>query len=164
MIARDIHPDTRRIADLLANMAVGELVTYDDLTAAIERNIRHVRHVFYSAARLAEREAGVVLACEIGKGYRRLAPEEMPMVGQTARARGRGVHRRGNRSIAAGIRGANGIPKDIMLKILAEQSVLGMLEHAGRDRSLPTIPPEETRPLSVAATAKAFLDAIGAIG
>ena len=164
MIARDIHPDTRRIADLLATLSVGDVVTYDDLTEAIGRNIQSVRHIFYSAARLAEREAGVVLACEIGRGYRRLAPVEMPMVGQTARARGRGIHRRGGRSIAAGIRGANGIPPDIFRKILAEQSVLGVLAEMGQDRRLPKIPEGETRPLSVAATTKVFLEAIGAKG
>ena len=44
----------------------------------------------------------------------------------------------------------------------AELSALGLLEHIARDRSLPSIPEDDSRPLSVAATAKDFMAKIGA--
>ena len=161
MLSLDLHADTRRIADLLNEVPRGDSITLDAISKAIDRDIRRCRYLLYSALRVVERESGAVFATERGSGYRRLAPEEIVKIGQTARARIRGWARRGSRTIAAGIAGANDMAPDTARKIMAEQSALGLLEHIARDRSLPKVNEDENRPLSVAATAKEFLRSIG---
>ena len=163
MIATDISPDTRALADKLAEVPRGERISLKALTAVISRNIVEHRHLLYSAFRIVERETGAVFACERGSGYRRLTPEEIPSLGSTARSRVRHIARRGRKSIAAGIEGANDMPDNARRRALQEMSALGVLEHVSRDKSLPDIKEDASSPLPVAAAAKAFLKKIGAI-
>jgi len=162
MIASDLSADARRAADLFASIPRGDVVSLDALSAAIGRDAKRCRHILYRAMRVAERESGAVFASERGIGYRRLAPDEIVKIGQTARSRIRSSARRGRRSIQAGIAGANDISPNSQRQVSAELSALGLLEHIARDRSLPPIPEDDSRPLSVAATAKAFMLKIGA--
>lgn len=161
--AMDIHPDTRRLADALSAVQRGEIITLDEISEVVDRNIRACRYLFYGAQKIAQRESGAVFATERGMGYRRLTTEEIHTLGQTARARIRGTSRRAVKSITQGIAGSNDIDPVVHRKILSEQSVLGLLEHIARDKNLPPISEKETRPLSVAVTAKAFLRSIGSI-
>lgn len=162
MIATDLHADTLRIIELLDSTPRGDIVALDDISAYIDRDIRRCRHLLYSALRFMEREQGAVWACVRGAGYRRLSPDEIVKIGQTARARIRGYARRGARSMEAGMQGANDLPNETKKKILAEQSSLGLLEHLSRDKSVPLVSDDQQRPLPVATTARAFLQSIGA--
>lgn len=162
MIATDLSADARRIADLLAAIPRGETVTFATISSTIGRDINLCRHILYSGLNVAERENGACFASVRSVGYRRLAPEEIVKVGQTARSRIRGYARRGSRTLRQGMTGANDLTPEAQRQTAAELSALGLLEHIARDKSLPTIPEEDTRPLSVAATAKAFLQKIGA--
>lgn len=161
MFASEIHADVRRIADCLSATPIGSTITWPDMSSVIGRDLRRCRHVLYSAERIAQRESGAVFLCERGKGYRRLPVEEIASVGATARSRIRRQARRGNTTIAAGIDGANDIPAGVLRTLLREQSMLGLIAHMARDRSLPTIPIGDTRPLPVAVVARQFLDLIG---
>jgi len=157
MIALDLHADTRRLADFLCAAPRGELVSFDAMTEIIGRDIQAHRWILYGAMRVAERESGATFACVRRQGYRRLTISELAMVGQTARSRIRSTARRGNRTIATGLKGENGIDPGDLRKILAEQSALGMLEHLAADKALPVIPETDTRPLPVAMVARDFL-------
>lgn len=163
MIATDLSADARRCADLLAATPRGETVSFATVTATIGRDINRCRHVLHTALRVAERETGACFASVRGVGYRRLAPEEIVKVGQTARARIRGYARRGRRTIQAGLAGANDLTPETQRQTAAELSSLGLLEHIARDRSLPAISETDVRPLTVADTAKAFMEKIGAV-
>lgn len=162
MLAIDIHQDTRRIADALAAVPPGTLISLDAISAVIERDIRRARWYLYSAMHIAERESGAVFATERGMGYRRLIADEIVKIGQTSRARIRRQARRGNRSISAGVAGVNDLKPETLRRILAEQSSLGLLEHIARDKNLPTVSEQDIRPLPVASAAKEFLRIIGA--
>lgn len=164
MIAKDIHADTRIIADALNQLPRGELITTTAISDLIGRDIRLTVWHLYAAIRIVERETGAVFGCERGKGYRRLKADELVKIGQTARSRIRRTARKGSRSLAAGVMGINDLSPATTRKVLAEQSSLGLLEHLARDRNLPNISESETRPLPVAVTAREFLNAIGARG
>jgi hypothetical protein len=133
------------------------------MSKVIDRNIRACRYLFYSAQKIAQRESGALFATERHKGYRRLTTEEFPIIGQTARASIRGTSLRAKKSLAQGLAGLNDIDPAVHRKIMAEQSVLGLLHHITFDKHLPPIPEKANRPLSVAATAKAFLRSIGSL-
>lgn len=162
MIATDMSADTRRIADTLSEVPRGETIAWDQLSGIISRDILLSRHILYSAMRVAERESGAIFASERGKGYRRLAPDEIVKIGQTARRRIRSMARHGARTINAGTAGANDLSAEMTRAILSEQSALGLLEHLARDKSLPVVPEGDTRPLPVAQAAQEFLRIIGA--
>lgn len=65
--------DTGLLVTLLMEANEGDLVTYDQITQHLGRDIRHNRSCLTSALRIAERD-GAVFAAEPGKGYRRLPP------------------------------------------------------------------------------------------
>lgn len=163
MIATDMSADTRRLADLLAEVPRGEVITFPAMSAVIDRNVLEFRHIVYAAMRAAERESGAVFASERGKGYRRLPPDEIVRVGQTARSRIRRTARSGVRSLVAGSAGANDLSPEMTRRILAEQSTLGLLEHIARDKNLAPMPEAANRPLPLAVAAKEFLRTIGAL-
>lgn len=162
MIATELHPDTVALVAVLSAAPRGELIPLKTFSDAIGRDINRCRHLLYRAIRIMEREQGAVFACVRKEGYRRMAADEIVKIGQTARSRIRRTARRGQKSIAAGISGANDLSNEARVKLLQEQSALGLLEHLSRDRSLPQIPEQVTRPLPVAQTAREFLKAIGA--
>jgi len=164
MIATEQHPDTLRLIDTLRAVPISGTITLSELTRAIGRDIRQCRHLLYSAIKHTEAQDGAVYLCVRGKGYRRVPAEEIVKVGQTARGRIRRTARRGLKTMAAGFAGANDMPNDVKLRILAEQSSLSLLEHISRERSLPKLPETETRPLTITDTARAFLETIGATG
>jgi hypothetical protein len=157
MIALDLHAETRRLADFLCATPRGEMVTFNAMTNVIGRDIQAHRWILYRAMRVAERESGAAFACIRGQGYRRLNVNELAKVGETARSRIRSTARRGNRTITTALKGENGIEPGDLRKILAEQSVLGMLEYLTADKALPVIPETDTRPLPVAVVARDFL-------
>lgn len=162
MIATDLHADTLRIIDRLRLVPRGGEITLNSVSSVIGADIRQRRHLLYSAFRHVEKNDGAVFVSVRGKGYRRMQPDEIVKVGQTARSRIRSTARRGIKTIAAGIERINDLPEADRRKALSEQSALGLLEHIARERSLPVVPAEDTRPLPVAVAARAFLDIIGA--
>ena len=164
MIAKDIHHDCRTIADRLGAVSHGELITREEISETIGRNINRCAWMLYTAFRIIEREKGAVFACERGKGYRRLTSNEFVRIGQTARARIRGTARKGVKSMTAAVSGVNDLTPELNRKILSEQSSLGLLEHIARDKNLPDIAEDIKRPLPVAISAKEFLKSIGATG
>lgn len=162
MIAIDLHADTLRIIDRLKSVPRGGEITLAAISQTIGRDIANCRHLMYSAFRHVEAESGAVFASVRGVGYRRMQPDEIVKIGQTARSRIRRTARRGIKTMSAGVAGANDLSDADKRKVLAEQSSLGLLEHIARERSLPTVPTTDTRPLPVAETARAFLELIGA--
>lgn len=162
MIAIDLHADTLRIIDLLTATPRGQVISLNQISATIARDIRLCRHLLYSALRVMERDKGIAFACERGKGYRQLASDEIVKVGQTARSRIRKTARRGIRTMSAAMAGANDLTDDMRRKVLSEQSALGLMEHLSREKSLPVVGTEESRPLPVATVARQFMAGIGA--
>lgn len=59
----------RMIFDYMKDREVGELVTYDQLTEALDRDFRHDRGPFYRARREMEAERKRTLVVVTGKGY-----------------------------------------------------------------------------------------------
>ena len=162
MFALDIHPDTRAVADLLIVLPRGASISHDEITARIGRDIRQCRHVFYSAARLAQREAGATFATERGVGYRKLETIELASIGQTARSCIRRVATRGAKSIAAGVAGANDLTPATHRAILQEQTSLSLISHLARDRTVSTIHCEAVTRLQIGQATRDMLAALSA--
>lgn len=161
MLIHEISPEVRAVAELLMKCQPNEIVTFDEMSAAIGRSIFKRRHIIVSARRVAERENGAVFTSERSIGYKRLeAIAVADVVGTSARAHIRKSARRGVRSILHGTRRANDLPPEIQRKVAAEMSTLGLIEHISRDSNVKPNAEAPTKPQPVAVTARALLDAL----
>lgn len=164
MIATEVTAEVRHLADALAQVPVGGVMTLDAMSQTVGRNIVTNRHLAYSAMKLVRGEIGAVFVTVRGEGYRRLDAIQVPeVIGTCARSRIRSTSRRAKRTIEAGIAFSNSLPPDVQRRAAAEISALGLLEHIAKDKA---VLPDATTPLKpepVAITAQRFLSRIGAV-
>jgi hypothetical protein len=158
MLITELSADTRTIADLLLACPIGETVRFDAMSDAIGRDVRKHRHIIATARRVAEREAGAVFVSIHKVGYKRLNAEgAVTVVAPAARTHIARSAKRASRAINAAVRRANDVPMDLRRRAVYELGVLGLIEHAARER-VKTLPAEApTHPEPVALVAKRFL-------
>lgn len=157
MIAKDIHEDTIKIAEVLYTCPIGGLITFEQMSTAIGKDVRGFRNRMYSAIEASARDRGILFKNVRGEGYLRLETSEISKVGATARSRIRNVARRGRKAIASGLKFGNGIaPKDLV-RALSEQSALSLIEHLSKDRKLPKIKEDATKPMQPAQVMRQML-------
>lgn len=155
-----VAADTRRLADLFNGTHYGDLVSFKMMSDVVGYNILQNRTKMLSARKMALRETGVVFVSVRGKGISRIPRERIAAdVGGSGRKRIRSTARTTNQALNYATAKINDFPDAERIKVLREQSVLGLLEYLARDRQLPPINNGETRPLTYAQTAKLVLDA-----
>lgn len=87
-----------KLADMLAEISIGNILTYKDANAATDRDIQHKHRYLMEAAReQAEKQLGCIFECVREVGFKRLAAEECPEVGLTAL---RGIRRKAKRGMS----------------------------------------------------------------
>lgn len=160
MISTDVSPDVQALTDRLIAVPVGETIDYATLSSVIGRDIREVRYLVLSAMRRAVRDHGAAFGNERKVGYRRLAPNEAPKVGSTARAKIRRTARQSFKTISAMTAGANDLTDADKRAAAREQSTLGLIAHLSRNSAMPEAT-ESTKPEPVAITARRALEKMG---
>lgn len=78
--------EARLMADRFAKAAIGETVSYDELTKIIGQNVRgqHIRARLHTALKRVLRDNGIVFAVVANEGYKRLADGELPKLGEVS--------------------------------------------------------------------------------
>lgn len=158
MLDLEISAETAAIAARLREAAVGETVSYDELSAAIGRDIRKRRHLLYAGMRAVERETGAVFGTERGVGVRRLPTDEASKIGAHARKRIRRAAHRAAGRIDRAVKRANDLPDDVARKSYGEIATLRLLEHLSSDKAQPKQEKAPDRPEPVAVTAARMFD------
>lgn len=91
--------DTAIMENMIRESAEGSIITYDQLTAAIGRDVRKFSSgCLYSARRILERD-GVHTACVAGEGIKRLTPAESVDKARSQVTRSRRAARRGRSTV-----------------------------------------------------------------
>ncbi len=85
--------DAKTLADLLRCVNVGEVLAYDDMNAALGRDVTADRNVLYTARAIVQREDRMVFDAVLRVGIKRLADAEIVNLGDRARARVRRISR-----------------------------------------------------------------------
>jgi len=152
--------EVRALANALMDVPVGETIGYDVLNAAIGRDIRSRRYLVLRALQMVNTESGALFSAVRGIGYRRLPVSEAADVGQSARNRIRRTSRRARKHIGNAIDKANDLSADLMRKVNAELSALGLIEHISRDKAVAEMQ-DENRVMPVAIAADKFMKHIG---
>lgn len=158
---QQLSADTRSVADVLMNCAVGETVTYSDMSKSIGRDVRRVRHIVYTAMKIANEEAGAIFDTLRGIGYVRRAPADADKKGSHARKHVRRVMRATAKTMINASKRANDMPASARRAVNAEIAAAQLIAHVSRDRSVASMG-DEDRVMPVALASEAFLKHIGA--
>jgi len=158
----EFEPDILALVERLRSVPVGETVTYEDLDAVIGRPVRAQRWLMIKARDVLDGE-GHIFGTVARVGLKRLESSALPSLGQRAR---RGIRNRAKRvtaRMASGMTRANDVDPETARKLMAEQSVLGLIEFACRDKSMSEAMSQTPldKPVPLAIAAKGLLAALG---
>lgn len=158
MLDLELSADTKAIITRLREMAIGELVTYDELSGIIGRDIQRNRYILDSARRNVEREDGAVFGIERGVGIRRMTADEAPNIGIQSRKSIRRKADRGAKRIERAVSRANDLPDDVARKAYGEIATLRLIEHTATERAQPKPKDSPSAPEPIAVTARRMFE------
>ena len=161
MNAVTLSPETRALADLLSAASVGDTVTFDAMSAAINRPIASRRYLIFRALACVSEESGAVFGSVRGVGYQRIAANDAHMIGAHARRKIRRTAKRTADTITSAVHHANNLSDDDLRKAYSEVNALGLIRHLAADRVVRATP-SETKPEPVGITMGRFARALGA--
>ena len=159
----EFEADIAALAERLRQVPIGEVVSYRDLDVAIGRPVRGHRYLLISARDRVEREDGAIFQSVFNTGIKRLPVESYATVGQHSRRTIRRKARTASRRMRNGLEKANDAPADVIRAVSREQSVLGLIEFAAKDKTLKKMLNDEpiTAPTPLAMAAKDLMAALG---
>ncbi|WP_319419480.1 hypothetical protein [Pleurocapsa sp. FMAR1] len=67
-----VLPETSLLVNKFKQTKAGEILTYEEMSKCLNFDIKDKRHIFYSAANIARKEANIELVNISGIGYKRL--------------------------------------------------------------------------------------------
>ena len=121
--------DIETLVAVLQAAAVGELVPYSALSAAIGRDVRRQGYLLATARRDANNASGALFGTVWKMGYKRLAPDEVHTIGGMVRGRIRRSAKRTGHMISQALQTANEMDPEARRKAVSEVTVLGMVAH-----------------------------------
>lgn len=161
MIQTEISADTRVLANALLSVPVGLTITFGEMSERIGRDVRTCRHLIATARLAALRDGAAVFVSERGVGYRRISAERATeVVGPSARAHIRRSAGSARKTIQTAVAGSNGVSPVAQRRASAEVNALAMIQYLARDRSVHPKRDAEPRPMSVAESARGFIEAL----
>lgn len=158
----EYEADIAAMASRLREAPIGEVVPYAELDAAIGRDCRARRYLLMAARDRVEREDGALFAAVFNSGLKRLPVEAYASVGQHSRKSIRSKARTASRRMTNGIEKANDVPAEVVRAVAKEQSVLGLIQFAARDKTLAKMLDEPvSSPTPIAIAAQGLMKALG---
>ena len=148
----------RMLADLLTATPLGELVTYQQMSALLGFDVKRRRWLTIRARDIANGEAGAVYVSERNVGYRRLPNREGHALGAVARTRQRKIARRSAKHMTNAMLYANDATDDDRREFHTEIAAQRLLEHFTLRRNLPRVAASE--PIPTADGVRRSVDAV----
>lgn len=119
---------TLALIEVLREAPIGSVLTYGHLSKAIGEDVQNgARHFLYSAMR-AVRDDGIIFGTVRMQGVKRLTAEELPAIGDAALLHIRRSSRSARKKMNA-VNTMNDAPNEVRVKINAQASLLGAIEH-----------------------------------
>lgn len=91
--------DAKTLVGLMRNIKVGEVLTYETMAEALNRNVTHDRSVIYTARGIVQKEDRMVFDSVFKLGIKRLDDSEIVNLGDRARTRVRRLSRKVTQAI-----------------------------------------------------------------
>jgi len=86
--------EAQMLAESLAEAAIEQVITYEEMTILIGKDVRLVRHTIATARRRLMREKGMVFASVVGVGVKRLSPDDTVGEAESITKRSRNANRK----------------------------------------------------------------------
>lgn len=125
--------DAKVLSDLMRRAAVGDTLTYEAMSAAINRDVTADRSLLYTARGIVQREDRVVFDSVQKVGLKRLADTEIVSLGDRARSRVRRIAKRASQAIVCV--NYDTMPRDAQVKHNTALSMLGVVQELATDKS-----------------------------
>lgn len=147
--------DIATLKTMLADLPIGETLSYAAMDAALDRPVRARRHILGRAVAECEEDTGGLFSCVRGAGVKRLESSAVPDVGLDGIRKVRRAARRAHERLA-NVR-VNDLPEDARIRLIAHQSMLGAISMIADGRKAPVLS-AEIRQTSHAVPAGRVLD------
>jgi len=125
--------DIAALAAVLAKTAIGSVIGYDTLSAAIGSDVRRRRYLLFAAMRQLNTDSGAIFGNVVRVGYKRLAATETGLIGSNARRKMRHTARNASKTMANSLNRANDLPADVQRKVVAEIATMSMIAHLTKE-------------------------------
>jgi len=132
---RELSIEAKLLYQRMRTMKPGDTLTYEEMSEIIGRSIQQVRHVLYTARKMAEREDLLTFGTITSEGIRCLNTSEIISTGDTAI---RHIHRTARRAARRFncVGDLNLLPNEEKIRMNTKASVLGVLAHITTAKSL----------------------------
>ena len=134
-----VSAETTLIAQRLADVEPGRIVTYAELSALVVADVRgSARHSLTSARRIVQRDHRAVFESVRGVGIRRLTDTEIAT--QCGRETIRAMHRKAGRGLKRiACANTDGLDREAVTRMNADASLIGVMRHVTKAGSLKRI-------------------------
>lgn len=132
----ELSIDTQTLERELMLIAIGDVVTYGQLTRAIGRDVQNgASHLLASARHRVQRDHALCFEPVRGEGLKRLNDESIVGTVAAAFGRVRNIARRGSRRLAC-VQNFDALPNDLKVRHNVAASIFGVLGHVTKDSSV----------------------------
>ena len=152
-------PIIERLAAMLAELPMGETLTYVSMSKAVRRDlVGRNRHLLTQAREHAEKQLGCIFDCVRKIGIKRLASPDCPEVGLVAMRRVRKVAKRGAKRLNR--LNVNSLSESETKRVVAYRSMLGaiaLVADGNKARTLAAVVVDPVNPIPPADILQMFL-------
>ena len=156
----ELSIDTQVLERKLLTMAVGEMVSYTDLSALIGRDVRNgARHLLQTARKRVQRDNQMVFTPIWGQGLKRLDDTAIAHSGEAARVKMHNISRRTRQKLAC-VSDFEALPNDAKIAHNVAMSVFGAIEQVTQPKALQKLAAHVTNGKHDALPTAKFLEAM----
>ena len=125
MLIIERHWETQALIDLFASMAENEKISYSDLAARCNTDVKSIKKRMNSARDAVLTDHHVIIYTLRGWGVERIPQQNVTVPVSKQRQRARNASRKGIKYIKEGVHDWDALPKDTRTQLFVEQAVLG---------------------------------------
>jgi hypothetical protein len=112
-----------RLIERLRDVRIGGMIGHREIATFVGDK----PHLFNSARKVLEKEAGIIFENVFGEGYKRITSDALPEIGRKARKEIANKARIAGRRLTNGAKFGNGLDRETRLRLNQELGLIGML-------------------------------------
>ncbi len=142
--------EAQMLAEAFAETEVDEVLTYEEMSTLIGRDVREIRHVIETARRRLLRENGAVFASVRNVGVKRLSPDETVDESESVAKRSRNANRKALRLLGTiEYEKLTGDKRNEYTALQAQARIVDLTLRARNKRKLEALASGDSKPLAI---------------
>lgn len=157
----ELSVDTSLLVERLRKLAVNEVISWDDLSAVVSRDVRREAHSNLSSARrIAQRDYEIITACVRGEGLKRLDDSGIVSTADHSMSK---IHREAKRGISrlSCVSDFDKLDNTTKIKMNAARAGLGVMSEITKTKNVAKLEnavEKSNATLPIAETLKVFMN------